>query len=161
MSISATLQACLHDKGCQYELVRHPHTFNSMETAEAAHIPGDRLAKTVLLEDRLGYVAAVLPSTHHLRLGELWLQTGRHLVLAREPDLRTLFQDCDVGAIPPVCPAYGMPTFLEESLTRQPDVYFEAGNHEELVHMSTSQFLDLMDQAEQAHFSRRAHRLSH
>lgn len=155
MSMSATLQDCLRSKGSQYEIVHHPYSHSSIETAAAARIPGDRLAKTVLLEDEHGYVAAVLPSTYAVRLSELWAQTGRHLVLAKEVELRKLFKDCDAGALPPVCTAYGMYTYLDESLAHQPDVYFEAGDHEALVHMGTKQFLDLMDRAERARFARR------
>jgi Ala-tRNA(Pro) deacylase len=155
MSMSATLQDCLRSKGSRYEIVHHPYSHSSMETASAAHIPGDRLAKTVLLEDELGYVAAVLPSTHAVGLSELWTKTGRRLVLAKEIDLREVFKDCDAGAVPPVCTAYGMQTYLDESLAQQPDVYFEAGDHEELIHMGSDQFLDLMDRAERARFAHR------
>ncbi|AKJ68061.1 prolyl-tRNA synthetase [Pandoraea thiooxydans] len=155
MSIATTLEDCLRKKGSEYDVVQHRHTHNSAETAEAAHIPGDRLAKTVLLEDERGYVAAVLPATHRLQLAKLWAQTGRRLVLARETDLPALFKDCDVGAIPPVCAAYGLPTYVDQSLAGQADVYFEAGDHEALIHMRTQQFMDLMEQAETARFSRR------
>jgi Ala-tRNA(Pro) deacylase len=155
MSMSPTLSDCLRNKGSRYKVVHHPYSHSSMETAMAAHVPGDRLAKTVLLEDEHGYVAAVLPSTCSVRLSELWALTGRHLVLAPESELRELFKDCDAGALPPVCIAYGMPTYLDESLTRHPDVYFESGDHEELIHMSTDQFLTLMDGAERARFSHR------
>ncbi|RKE36708.1 Ala-tRNA(Pro) deacylase [Paraburkholderia sp. BL23I1N1] len=155
MAMSATLQNCLRSKGTQYEIVHHPYSHSSIETAAAAHIPGDRLAKTVLFEDEHGYVAAVLPSTYAVRLSELWAKTGRRLLLAKEVDLRELFKDCDAGALPPVCTAYGMRTYLDESLAQQPDVYFEAGDHEELIHMGTDQFLDLMDRAERTRFARR------
>ncbi|MCC8404481.1 YbaK/EbsC family protein [Paraburkholderia sp. MMS20-SJTN17] len=155
MSMSATLQDCLRSKGSQYEIVHHPYSHSSVETAAAAHIPGDRLAKTVLFEDEHGYVATVLPSTYAVRLSELWAKTGRHLLLAKETDLRELFKDCDAGALPPVCTAYGMQTYLDESLAQQPDIYFEAGDHEELIHMGTDQFLHLMDRAERARFARR------
>lgn len=109
MSMSPTLQDCLRSKGSRYEVVRHPYSHSSIETAAAAHIPGDRLAKTVLLEDEHGYVAAVLPSTYAVQLSELWSKTGRRLALATEVELRELFKDCDVGALPPICMAYGMP----------------------------------------------------
>lgn len=145
MSMSPTLEDCLRYKDSRYEILWHPHSHASMHTAEVAHIPGDRLAKTVLLEDETGYAAAVLPSTHHLSLAELWKATGRRLVLATESEVRELFKDCEVGAVPPVTMAYGMPTYLDESLAQQPDVYFEAGDHEALIHMDTEQFLDLME----------------
>ncbi len=156
MSVSITLEDCLRNKDSRYEVVRHPHSHNSMDTAEAAHIPGDRLAKTVLLADESGYVAAVLPSTHHVRLSEMWKKTGRRLVLASETEMRELFKDCEVGAVPPVCTAYGLQTYLDESLIRQPDVYFEAGDHEQLIHMNIDQFLELMAEAQTV---RCAHRM--
>jgi len=155
MSVSITLEDCLRNKGSHYQLLHHRHTHTSSGTAEAAHIPGDRLAKTVVLEDEHGYVAAVLPSTYHLHLSELWDQTGRHLVLASEDELREMFTDCDVGALHPVCTAYGVKTFLDESLAQQPEIYFETGDHETLIQMQTAQFLDLMDQAERGRFAHR------
>ncbi|AOJ74238.1 aminoacyl-tRNA deacylase [Burkholderia ubonensis] len=153
MSMSATLQDCLRQKSSRYEVVYHPYSHTSMETAAAAHIPGERLAKTVLLEDDQGYVAVVLPTSHAIRFSDLWIKTGRHLVLAKELELRELFKDCDAGALPPVCMAYGMQTFLEEHLAMQPEVYFEAGDHEALIHMTQDEFLSLMETAERAHFS--------
>ncbi|MEX3954804.1 aminoacyl-tRNA deacylase [Trinickia sp. EG282A] len=155
MSMSTTLEECLRTTGARYDIVRHPYSHSSVETAVAAHVPGDRLAKTVVLEDEHGYVAAVLPSTHSVRLSELWAKTGRHLTLAKETDTRELFKDCDLGALPPVGTAYGMQTYLDEALTRQPDVYFEAGDHEALVHMDVDQFLALMGNAERVRFAHR------
>lgn len=160
MSMSITLQERLRSKGSRYEIVRHPYSHSSMESAAAAHIPGDRLAKTVLLEDEHGYVAVVLPSTYAVQLSELWNKTGRRLGLATEAELRELFKDCDAGALPPICGAYGMKTYLEANLAGQPDIYFEAGDHEELVHMEADQFLALMDDAERAHFARRMRGMS-
>ena len=156
MALANTLASCLSSKNCRFDIVRHPYTHNSMATAEAAHVPGDRLAKTLLLEDESGYVAAVIPSSHHLLLAAICEQTGRKLVLADEDEIREVFKDCDVGAIPPVAMAYGMHTYLDDILLKQPDIYFEAGDHQELVHMSIDQFVDLMADAERGHFARRA-----
>ena len=115
MSISATLQDCLRSKGSQYEIVHHPYSHSSVETAAAAHIPGDRLAKTVLFEDEHGYVATVLPSTYAVRLSELWAKTGRHLVLAKETDLRELFKDCDAVITRPTDYNKISPSLLEDA----------------------------------------------
>jgi Ala-tRNA(Pro) deacylase len=147
MAVADKVQQCLDSKGCMYEIVHHPYTNTSYGTAVSAHIPRDRLAKTVLLEDEFGFAAAVVPSSHHLQLHEMWRTTGRYLQLASERDMLDLFNDCDVGALPPVAMAYGMPTYLDESLLMQPDVYFEAGDHQALIHMTTDEFLDLMKDA--------------
>ena len=155
MSMSATLEQCPNSRGTRYDVVQHAYSHSSAETAAAARVPGERLVKTVLLADEHGYVAAVLPSTHAVRLSELRARTGRHLSVASEADIREIFKDCDVGALPPVGMAYGMQTYLDESLAKEPDVYFEAGDHEALVHMDIEQFLALMERAERAHFAHR------
>ena len=34
-----------------------------------------------------------------------------------------------------------MKTLMDESMSTQPDIYFEAGDHETLIHMRTEQFM--------------------
>ncbi len=154
MGIAITLQDYLSEKGTEYDVVDHPHALTSLKIAAAAHVPGDRLAKTVLLEDDGGYLMAVVPSTHHVRLGVLRKQLQRNLRLAKEFDVARLFKDCELGAIPPVGQAYGIETVIAEELAQQADIYFEAGDHRELIHLSGSQFLELMGGADQRHFTR-------
>src|SRR5581483_1866835 len=118
-------------------------------------VPGDRLAKSVVLQDDSGYVMAVLPSTHHVRLGKLSRELNRNLRLATEDELAALFADCERGAVPAVGLAYGMTTIVDDSLEEQPEIYFEAGDHEQLVHMSRDAFMALMESAGHARFGRR------
>lgn len=153
MAIAMTFKQYLEQCGVPYEVVTHPRTYSSMRTAEAAHVPGHRLAKSVILEDDGGYVMAVVPSNRQIRLGSVSDQLHRELRLATEQEISTLFKDCDVGAIPPVGPAYGLETLVDDTLTREPDVYLEAGDHEELIHVSHDAFLDLLGPVRQGHFS--------
>lgn len=153
MGIAMTLKDYLSRNGVEYQVLVHPRTGSSPETARVAHVPGDRLAKTVVLEDENGYLVAVVPSTYRVRLGELSRQLQRHLRLASEQEFASLFKDCDLGAIPPIGQAYGLSTVIEEDLVRKPDIYFEAGDHEELIHVTGEQFMRLMAGAEKHHFS--------
>ncbi len=154
MGIAITLQDYLSEKGTEYDIVDHPYALTSLNIAAAAHVPGDRLAKTVVLEHDDGYLMVVVPSTHQVRLGVLRKQLKRNLRLAREIDLAYLFKDCELGAIPPVGQAYGIETVIAEDLAQQADIYFEAGDHRELIHLSGSQFLELMRDADQRQFTR-------
>jgi len=126
-----------------------------METAELARVPGDRVAKSVILEDDDGYVMAVLPSTYHVRLGKLSRELNRRLRLATEDELARLFTDCETGAIPPLGLAYGMPTIVDDSLALQSEIYCEGGDHETLLHMNRDAFMALMEHADHARFARR------
>ncbi|MBV8156381.1 MAG: YbaK/EbsC family protein, partial [Dyella sp.] len=147
MAMANILARCLRNRQSRFDTVSRPCSPGGVAAVPLAHVPGDRMARTVLLEDNRGYVAAVIPSTHHLKLAEICAQTGRKLSLAHECGVREVFRDCSRGAIPPVGMAYGTQTWLDESLLTHPDVYFEAGDQRELVHMSTDQFIDLMADA--------------
>ncbi|MBI5041705.1 MAG: YbaK/EbsC family protein [Gammaproteobacteria bacterium] len=156
MSMAETLTKYLHTQDVPYDLLHHPHTATSMQAAQAAHVPGDWVAKTVLLEDDDGYVMAVLPATHRIDLGELHRQMHRRLGLATEAELTSLFMDCEVGAVPPIGRVYGIDTIVDDSLAEQAEVYFDAGDHEQLVHVSGEVFGTLLGDVEYAHFSHRA-----
>ncbi len=153
MGIAITLQNFLSDQGIDYETVSHAHTYSSIDTAHAAHVPGDLVAKAVLLEDKQGYVVAVVPATHKLELGMLHNQVERDLSLANEREVGELFKDCELGAIPALGNAYGLDTVCEESLMDAPHVYLEAGDHEHLIHLTGDQFRRLMDNVQCAHIS--------
>lgn len=153
MSIASRLQDYMVQEGIHYEVVTHQRTNSSIETAEAAHVPGDEIAKAVILEDDDGYVMAVVPATHHIKLGSLSKQMHRELRLAVERDLPKLFNDCEAGAVPPLGMAYGMPTVVDDTLAKQPDIYFEAGDHERLIHLDGDEFRHLFATAEHGRFS--------
>ena len=74
MTLSATLQRHLRDRRVAFEVVSHPVTGSSSETAQASHISGNRIAKAVVLREGDagdGYLVAVLPASHRLSLERL------------------------------------------------------------------------------------------
>ena len=75
MAIAPTLQKYL-DQNVTYEVIPHEPTLSSMRTAEACHISGDGLAKGIVLRRDDGYMLAVLPASHHIRLSDLRRQIG-------------------------------------------------------------------------------------
>ncbi len=77
----------------------------------------------------------------------------RPLGLASEDEVASLFDDCDVGAVPPLGEAYDVPVVIDESFADDADVYFEGGDHRTLVHVSGSGFRDLTSGARVARFS--------
>jgi Ala-tRNA(Pro) deacylase len=153
MAVAATLQYYLERWGIDYDVVPHPPSTSSLETAEAAHVSGEKLAKCVLTEDYQGYLMVVVPASHQVEFERLDDELDRRLSLASEEELGEIFSDCELGAIPPLGEAYGVDVALDESLADCDEVYFEAGNHTELIHMSGESFRDLMAGAERGRFS--------
>ena len=144
MAIASTVSNYLAEHDVAYDVLTHPHTATSGESAQAAHVPGTRLAKSVVLEDEQGYLMVVLPSNRQIDLGELHRQLNRNLGLATEGELGSLFNDCEIGALPAMGPAYGMETVVDDALAEQSDIYFEAGDHEQLIHVSAETFQTLL-----------------
>lgn len=155
MSIAPTVQDYLAERQIAYEVLLHTRTMTSATTAQAAHLPGRSVAKAVVVEDEGGrYALAVLPATAHVQLSRLERELHRSgLHLASEPELGKLFPDCDLGAVPPLGQAYGLPTIVEEELVGQPDVFFEAGDHRHVVHVSQGEFGRLIGEARLARFA--------
>jgi Ala-tRNA(Pro) deacylase len=144
MSIAATIRTCLSQAGVDYDIIEHPRTSDSTHTAQAAHVPGERIAKSVVLEDGDKYLMAVVPATEHVDLGALHRRLGREIGLATEAEVAKLFADCEPGAVPPLGKVYGIDTILDEAFIDAEDVYFEGGDHRALVHVNGSDFLKLM-----------------
>lgn len=156
MAIAMTLQKYLEGAGIGYDLVGHRHADSSKNTSQAAHVPSGRVAKAVLVEDERGYLLAVIPASRRLQIGHLNQLLGRHMGLATEAELTTLFPDCELGALPPIGGAYGLEVAYDDSLASCPDVYFEAGDHENLAHTSGAEFLRLMGSVPHGEISRMA-----
>jgi Ala-tRNA(Pro) deacylase len=148
MAIAPSLVTCLEQAGIQPEVLTHPHSPSASRTAEASHVSGNRVAKGVLLKDETGYLLAVLPASHHLRLDAVEVLTGRSLTLAAEEEIGRTFPDCEVGAVPPVGAAYNLPAVVDDSLVKEPEVYLEAGDHTTLVRVTREDFAQLMEGAQ-------------
>jgi Ala-tRNA(Pro) deacylase len=152
MAIAPTLQRYL-DQHVTYEVIPHEPTMTSMRTAQACHISGKCLAKGVVLRRDGGYMLAVIPASHHIRLTDLSDQLGEEVDLAAEPEIDQLFRDCARGAIPPVGDCYGLEMIVDDTIDSASDVYFEGGDHATLIHLTHAQFARLTRDARHGRFT--------
>lgn len=155
MPISSTLRQYLTTHSVSYDIVRHVYSGGSQQTAQAAHVSGNQLAKPVVLEDEYGYVMAIIPASHQLDYVALDNLLNRSLIMASENELGGLFQDCELGAIPALGDAYGIKTAVDNLLFYPKEVFFEAGDHETLIRVEASQFRRMMAGAETGNISTR------
>jgi Ala-tRNA(Pro) deacylase len=153
MTISATVERHLADAGVDYDIISHDHTGNSISTALAAHVSVNAMAKAVVLKDAEGYLMAITSATCKLSDSEIYDAVGRRLRMVDEDELAEIFSDCDPGAVPPLAAAYGMEAVWDDSLAHLKDIYFEGGDHDNVVHMGGDDFRRLLGDARRAHFS--------
>lgn len=154
MTIATRVEGVLRDQGAHYKLIPHRISGSTHESAEAAHVREDHIAKAVVIRDDKGYAMAVIPGDTWLDLEALGIETGRSFELDDESDLKALFPDCAPGAVPPLGPAYQLETFMDEALGSLSAVYFESGDHAHLVRVNGATFADLMRGVRHGHFGR-------
>jgi Ala-tRNA(Pro) deacylase len=141
-----TLKTFLDEHDVKYVSIKHSTAFTAQEIAASAHIPGKELAKTVMLKINGEMAMAVLPAPYQVDLDKLQEATGADSVeLASEDEFKAHFSDCEVGAMPPFGNLYGMDVFMAATLAEDEQIAFNAGTHTELIQMSFSDYVDLVE----------------
>jgi Ala-tRNA(Pro) deacylase len=148
------LPSFLDDHGVNYRLSHHPETYRSQDLAQIEHISGKNVVKPVLVKADGQFVLCALPASYKVDLMELRDQLrAKEVYLADESQLRQCFPDCELGAQPPIGKIWGLPTLMDESLTSDDMVMFQAGTHDQAVTMTLAEYRRVA-QPEMAHFAR-------
>ena len=139
------LKKFLDDNKVQYVTITHSQAFTAQQVAASAHIKGKEMAKTVIIKINDKLAMAVLPATYHVDFHLLKEVTGNeNVVLAHESEFKEIFDDCELGAMPPFGNLYNMDVYVAQSLTEDEEIAFNAGTHSELIRMKYSDFNGLV-----------------
>ena len=136
MAIARKLEKLLDASGVQYGITLHREAFTAQQVAAAEHVPSDEVAKPVVFAIPRGYFMAVVPADSGVNLRALRRIVGaQDLRLATEEEMKSLFPDAELGAMPPFGELYGIPMYVDRSLAAQKEIVFNGGTHREAVHM--------------------------
>lgn len=141
MTCRERLERLLVEHGVKYVVTPHPPAYTAQEVATVEHVTGYAVAKVVMaaVDDRL--VMLVLPAAHRVDLQKVERVLGATSArLAREEEFARLFPDCDLGAMPPFGNLYGIPVYVDRTLTRDPEIVFNAGSHRETMTLAYADF---------------------
>jgi Ala-tRNA(Pro) deacylase len=131
------VQSYLDEMGVAYRLSHHPIAYTAQDLASVEHIPGQQVIKAVVVKADGRFVMCALPASHRIDLQALRSQLeAEDVKLADEQKLNELFPDCELGAEPPIGRLYNLPTLMDESLTSDARVTFQAGTHRDAITMS-------------------------
>ena len=140
------LKELLEKENVKYISKYHSPAYTAQEIAASAHIHGKDLAKTVMLKLDGKMAMVVLPASYQVNLKLLKEVSGaREARLATEEEFKTLFPDCEIGAMPPFGNLYGMEVLVDESLTKNEEIAFNAGSHYELIQLAYKDFEKLVN----------------
>jgi Ala-tRNA(Pro) deacylase len=136
MPMLQRLLAYLDENQVKYTHHSHPTAYTARDVASVEHVPAHRVAKVVVFLSENGYGMAVLPGDYTLDLQGLRALMGvARLRLATESELNDLFPDCELGAMAPFGNMSGLPVFVDGSLAGEEMIAFNAGTHQDVLHM--------------------------
>lgn len=135
----------LENQGVSYTVIAHPLRYTAQEIASVAHVPGDQMAKTVMVKVDDELAMAVLPAPYRVNLTALRRSLDAEKVtLASEYEFRRRFPECEPGAMPPFGHLFGMPVYVDSRLEDEMQVSFCAGSHTEVVQICYADFIRLV-----------------
>ena len=141
-----TLKNFLDENGVKYVTIKHSIAYTAQQIAESAHIPGDELAKTVMVKLDGRLAMAVLRGTDKVDLDLLRGAAGAKTAeLAGEVQFQGEFPGVELGAMPPFGNLYDMPVYVDEGLTQDRVIAFNAGTHSELIQLAYADFQRLVN----------------
>ncbi len=137
------VQEFLTQRKIPFEILPHRETYDAQRMAQAVHVSGHHVAKTVLL--RVGqpseYVVAVLPASHNIDFVRARQAFDNNDVeLATETEISEHCPDCEIGALPPFGSQFDMKTVVDESLCADEEIVFEGHSHSEAIRMKYADF---------------------
>lgn len=135
------LKEFLDRNNVKYVTISHSVAYTAQGIAALTHTPGQELAKTVMIRIDGKLAMAIVPASAHVGLTLLKSAVGAKTVdLVAETDFNNSFPDCETGAMPPFGNLYDIPVFADESLSRDPEIAFNAGTHRELMRLPWTDF---------------------
>lgn len=143
--LAKSLKNYLDERNVKYITITHSPAYTAQEVAHSAHIPGNGLAKTVMVITDGALAMAVLPANRRVQVQVLREVTACDDVrLAHEGEFKKVFPDCETGAMPPFGNLYDMPVYISSELAAEPEIIFNAGSHTELIRMAWRDYQSLV-----------------
>jgi Ala-tRNA(Pro) deacylase len=129
-----------------FEVHHHPPAYTAQRVAQAEHVSGRMVVKVVMAFADGKMVMLALPAHRNANLAKAAEVAGaKEVRLAHEDEFAAAFPDCDVGAMPPFGNLYEIPVYVDSELAEDETIIFNAGTHEDTIHMKFEDFRQLVE----------------
>jgi Ala-tRNA(Pro) deacylase len=140
------LTTYLREHHVPYQIQQHREAFTAQEVAASEHVPGRLVAKVVVIFADGQKALLVLPAPHRVNLAQAAQALGAAEVrLAHEEEFAANFPDCELGAMPPFGNLYGLPVYVDRSLTADDRLVCQAGTHTTTLTVAYPDFARLVE----------------
>ncbi len=130
------VQEFLQGERVPFDVLPHRSTHTARGLARSLDVPGNNVAKSVLLKVDGEFILGVIPASHLVSMRRLKeCMAAEHVELASEDELAEVFMDCDRGVAPPFGKSYGIRTIVDESLTEDEHIVFDGNSHDQAIYL--------------------------
>jgi Ala-tRNA(Pro) deacylase len=144
MTVALKIKELLGENHINYKTLEHQVAYTSLEIAEAQHLPGHQVIKSVIINGDGMSVLCVLSSTHKIDFQKLKKALSLHEAsLANESQVAKLFPGCEVGAMPPFGKMAGLEVYVDANLLENDAIAFNAGTHTDMIKIKFKDYMQL------------------
>jgi Ala-tRNA(Pro) deacylase len=145
MTILRKLKDYLEENKIRYEMGVHAPVYTAQEIAATQHVPGKEMAKVVMVKANGKKVMLVLPASYRVEMKKLKVALNcKKVGILKEKEFEDLFPDCEVGAMPPFGNLYNLEVWVDQILTENESIVFQAGTHVETLKIKFSDYARLL-----------------
>ena len=130
----------LNENNVRYEILHQPKDSSIRESQSRA---ARYYAKVVIVRAGPQHLVVVLPANFRIDL-KGFAKVGEPVRLETEEEFKWLFPDCAVEAIPPFGNLYGLPTFVDNALSKNDYISFAAGTHSDRIKISYPTYVKIV-----------------
>ena len=139
--IPTMIDSYLREHRLRFEHCVHGRAVAAQRLAAAEHVPGARVAKSVVVSVDGTLALAVVSALEHVDVEAL--RTALHaseVHLVPEQRFADRFWPCEAGAEPPLS-VFGVPIYVDAALAREPWLLMRGGTHEDALRVDTDDWL--------------------
>jgi Ala-tRNA(Pro) deacylase len=141
MSIARRLREYLEENRVPYTHCTHRLAYTAQEVAAAQHVPGREMAKTIVVKADNRFVLVILPAVFKIDMKALREELPfKNVDLASEKEFVALFPDSEIGAMVPFGNLYQLSVYVDQSLSADEEIVFNAGTHVDTIKMRYQDF---------------------
>lgn len=152
MPIAASLKKLFIRHQANYQLLYCKRTRSLYQVSKYLDIPTKQIIKSVVVHDKYGYALVVLPLESQIDFSKLNRKTKRNFLLTPDVKSSRLFFDCEPGCIVPFGTPYKLDMYIDTSVTKNQNIFFNPGCFNVILELSMSDFLYVNSKAKRCNF---------
>ena len=129
----------------KYELIKHRTVYTAQDKAATLKVKPNIIGKTLVLKIDKRISVVLIPANKNLDKNKFKkVAKAKNLDFISERIMKNQLKGVKVGAVPPFGNLWGLPTFVDKSLTLQPKIIVNSGDHNWSIKISPSVFKKLV-----------------